>query len=53
VAEHPSVVWSLRTTLCQATGFTSFSMVHRSEAVLPMDNNYGSPRVQAYTEEGN
>jgi hypothetical protein len=28
-------------------------MVHGSEAVLPMDIDYGSPRVRAYTEEGN
>jgi hypothetical protein len=28
-------------------------MVHGSEAVLPTDIDYGSPRVQAYTEDGN
>jgi hypothetical protein len=28
-------------------------MVHGSEAVLPIDIDYGSPRVRAYTEEGN
>jgi hypothetical protein len=28
-------------------------MVHSSEAVLPMDIDYCSPRVRAYTEEGN
>jgi hypothetical protein len=28
-------------------------MVHGSEAVLPTDIDYGSPRVRAYTEEGN
>jgi hypothetical protein len=28
-------------------------MIHGSEAVLPKDIDYGSPRVQAYTEEGN
>jgi hypothetical protein len=28
-------------------------MVHGSEAVLPTDIDYGSPRVQAYTKEGN
>jgi hypothetical protein len=27
--------------------------VHSSEAVLPTDIDYGSPRVRAYTEEGN
>jgi hypothetical protein len=28
-------------------------MVHSSEVVLPTDVDYGSPRVRAYTEEGN
>jgi hypothetical protein len=28
-------------------------MVHGSEVVLLMDIDYGSPRVQAYTEKGN
>ena len=37
----------------RATGCTPFFMVHRSEAVLPTDIDYGSPRVRAYTEEGN
>jgi hypothetical protein len=53
VAELPSVLWSLRTTPSRATGFTPFFMVHGSEAVLPTDIDYGSPRVRAYTEEGN
>jgi hypothetical protein len=53
VAELLSVLWSLRTTPSRATGFTPFFMVHGSEAVLPTDIDYGSPRVQAYTEEGN
>jgi hypothetical protein len=45
VAELPSVLWNLRTTSCLVTGFTPFFMVHESEAVLPTDINYGSPRV--------
>jgi transposase InsO family protein len=53
VAELPSVLWSLRTTPCRTTGFTPFFMVHGSEAVLPTNIDYGSPRVRAYTEEGN
>jgi transposase InsO family protein len=53
VAELPSVLWSLRTTPSRATGFMPFFMVHGSEAVLPIDIDYGSPRVRAYTEEGN
>jgi hypothetical protein len=34
-------------------GFTPFVMVHGSEAVLPTDIGHGSPRVRAYTKEGN
>jgi transposase InsO family protein len=53
VAKLPSVLWSLCTMPSRATGFTPFFMVHGSEAVLPTDMDYSSPRVQAYTEEGN
>jgi transposase InsO family protein len=53
VAELSSVLWSLRTTASWATGFTPFFMVHGSVAVLPIDIDYDSPRVRAYTEEGN
>jgi transposase InsO family protein len=45
VAELSSMLWSLRTTPSRATGFTPFFMVHGSEAVLPTDIDYGSPRV--------
>jgi hypothetical protein len=44
---------SLCTTPYGATGFTPFFMVLGFEAVLPMEINYNSPRVRAYTEEGN
>jgi hypothetical protein len=47
------MLWSLHTKPCRATGFKPFFMVHGSKAVLPTDINYDSPRVQAYTEEGN
>jgi hypothetical protein len=47
------MLWSLRTTPSRATGFTPFFMVHGSEVVLPTDIDYGSPRVWAYTKEGN
>jgi hypothetical protein len=53
VAELPSVLWSLCTMPHRATGFTPFFMVHGSEVVLPTDIDYGSPRVRAYTDEGN
>jgi hypothetical protein len=53
VDELPSVLWSLRTMLHRAKGFTPFFMVHSSEAVLPTNIDYDSPRVRACTEEGN
>ena len=46
--ELPAVIWSLRTSRSRAIGFTPFFMVYGSEAVLPTDIEYGSPRVQAY-----
>jgi hypothetical protein len=53
VAELPFVLWSLCTTPYRATGYTLFFMVHGLEAVLPTNIDYGNPRVQGYTEEGN
>jgi hypothetical protein len=52
VVELPSVLWRLCTTPCRVTSFTPFFMVHDSEAVLPTDIDYDSPRVQACTVEG-
>jgi transposase InsO family protein len=51
--ELPVVVWSLRTTPSRATGFTLFFLVNGTEAVLPMDLEYGLPRVQGYDEGTN
>jgi transposase InsO family protein len=42
VAELPSMLWSLHTRPCRATGFTPFFMVHGSEAVLPTDIDYAA-----------
>ncbi|CAN6216899.1 unnamed protein product [Urochloa humidicola] len=52
-AELPSVLWSLRMSKSRATGFTPFFMVYRSEAILPTDLEYGSPRVEAYNPQAN
>jgi len=46
--ELPTFIWSLRTSQSRATGYTPFFMVYGFEAILPMDLEYGSPRVQAY-----
>jgi hypothetical protein len=53
LADLPSVIWSFRTTPSRATGLTSFFMVYGFEAVLPMDLEYGTPRIRAYDEQGN
>jgi hypothetical protein len=52
-AELPLILWSLRTTLSRATGFTLFFLVYGSEAMLPTDVEYGSPRLRAYNEQNN
>jgi transposase InsO family protein len=51
--ELSSVLWSLRMTPSRATGFTLFFLVYRSEAVLPTDVEYGSPRLKAFNEQNN
>ena len=43
IDQVPSVLWSLRTTPCRATGETLFSLVYGAEAVLPTELKYGSP----------
>jgi transposase InsO family protein len=53
LTELPLVIWSLRTTLRHATGLTPFFMVYGSEVVLPMDLEYGAPRIRAYDKQGN
>jgi hypothetical protein len=51
--ELPLVLWSLRTMPSRATGFTPFFLVYGSEAVLPTDLEYGSPRLKAYNKQSN
>ena len=50
VAELPAVLYSLRTTLSRATGYTPFFMVYGSKAILPTDLDYGALRVKVYDE---
>jgi hypothetical protein len=53
LTELPSIIWSLRITPSHATGATPFFMVYGSEAILPMDLEYGALRIRAYDERGN
>jgi transposase InsO family protein len=53
VAEHPTFLWSLRTTPSRAIGFTPFFMDYGSEAILPTDLEYGAPRVRVYDDQRN
>jgi len=53
VEELSSVLWRLRMTPSRATKYTPFFMVYGSEAVLPTDLEYGSPRLKAYNEQSN
>ena len=48
VTKLAAVLWSLRTTPSQATGYTPFFMVYGFDAILPTDLDYGAPRVKAY-----
>jgi hypothetical protein len=49
--ELPYVLWSLWTTPNRSTGLTPFFLVYGTEAILPSDVQYDSPRVEAYEEE--
>jgi hypothetical protein len=53
IKELPSVVWSMRTTSSQATGFSPFFLVYGAEAILPTDLEYASPRTKAYDDRSN
>jgi hypothetical protein len=48
IHELPHVVWGLRTQPSKATGQTPFFRVYGSEAILPADIMWKSPRVEMY-----
>jgi hypothetical protein len=48
--ELPAILWSLRMTPSRATDCTPFYLAYSAEAMLPIELEYGSPRVQAYDE---
>ena len=46
----PKVVWELRTQQIRAIGYSPFFLVYGSEAILPADLIWNSPRVEQYNE---
>src|SRR5213075_3211850 len=48
--ELPSVLWALRTSPSRATGETPFFLTYGSEAVLPTELEFGSPRVRNFNK---
>jgi hypothetical protein len=50
IHELPHVIWGLRTQRSKATGQTPFFLVYGSEAILPADIIWKSPRVEMYNK---
>jgi hypothetical protein len=50
INEISSVVWGLRTQSSKATGQSPFFLVYGSEAILPADVMWQSPRLEMYQE---
>ena len=45
------MLWALRTSPSRATGESPFFLTYGSEAVLPTELNFRSPRVQNFNEK--
>jgi len=50
IKELPVVVWGLRTQASRNTGVSPNFMVYGTEAVLPSDVAFGSPRVEHFDQ---
>ena len=48
LAELPMVIWGLRTQPSKAIGQTPFFLIYGSEAILPADIMWKSPRLEMY-----
>lgn len=48
LAELPMVIWGLRTQPSKATGQTPFFLIYGSEAILPANIMWKSPRLEMY-----
>ena len=53
VEESSHVFWTYRTTPCQSTGETLFSMTYGAEAVIPLETGFPTLRTSAFTSDGN
>ncbi|XP_065036626.1 uncharacterized protein LOC135672100 [Musa acuminata AAA Group] len=51
VDELPSILWSLRTTSKTATAESPYSLVFGTEAVLPPEVVFPTPRIKSYEEK--
>jgi hypothetical protein len=51
IKELPTVVWELRTQPSRNTGVSPYFMVYDVEAVLSVDIEFRSPRVENYNED--
>jgi hypothetical protein len=50
IEELSKVVWGLCTQVSRATGYSPFFLVYESEAVLPADLIWTSPKIEQYEE---
>jgi hypothetical protein len=50
IDELPKIVWRLHTQVSRATGYSPFFLVYGSEAVLPANLIWISPRIEQYDE---
>ena len=53
VEELPHVLWTYRTTPCQSTGETPFSMTYGAEAVTPLETSFLTLRTSTFTLSNN
>ncbi|RLN04764.1 hypothetical protein C2845_PM13G06680 [Panicum miliaceum] len=50
IYELPHIVWELRTQPSKVTGHAPFFLIYGSEAILPADIMWLSPRIEIYDE---
>ena len=53
VEELPHVLWTYRTTSCQSTGETPFSMTYGAETVIPIETSFSTLRTSTFTPSNN